>query len=66
MTYNLAVGGATIDWGVVPSCCGSTFTDQVSNFTLWNSQAKRSWTSSNSLFSIWVSDDLIKWCGRRQ
>jgi hypothetical protein len=55
LTYNLAVGGATIDPDVQPSGYGSTLVWQVGNFTYWNAAAKRPWTSSNSIFSFWVS-----------
>jgi hypothetical protein len=58
LTYNFAVGGATVDSDLVMPCCGTTLVDEVNNFTLWNTQAARPWKAAGagqSLFSFFVS-----------
>lgn len=55
LAYNFAVGGSTIVWDIVGNSYGSTLESQVGNFTYWNGAAKRTWTSSDALFSFWVS-----------
>lgn len=57
-TYNFAYGGATIDATLVapyePTVL--SLTDQVNEFLNWTASKPVSapWTSSNSLFSVWI------------
>jgi hypothetical protein len=59
LTYNFAIGGATVDPSISPSQSGSTLVSQVNTFSTWNSASKRAWASSNTLFSFWVSDTIL-------
>lgn len=57
-TYNYAYGGATIDATLVPPYTPTvqSVTDQVNIFlnSVANKPASTPWTSSNSLFSVWI------------
>lgn len=57
-TYNYAYGGATIDRNIVAPYTASvqTLTDQVNTFlnTVANKPASTPWTSSNTLFSVFI------------
>jgi hypothetical protein len=58
LTYNYAYGGATIDAALVPPYTSTvkSLTDQVNQFLsgAGKKPAATPWTSSNSLFSIWI------------
>jgi len=58
LTYNYAYGGATIDASLVKPYTSTvlSLTDQVNEFlrTAGKKPASTPWTSSNTLFSIWI------------
>ncbi|KXN86027.1 putative mannan endo-1,4-beta-mannosidase F [Leucoagaricus sp. SymC.cos] len=58
LTYNYAYGGATIDANLVPPYTSTvlSLTDQVNQFLsgAGSKPASTPWTSSNSLFSVWI------------
>ncbi|KAK6341334.1 hypothetical protein TWF696_008413 [Orbilia brochopaga] len=58
LTYNLAYGGATIDANLIPPYASNvlSLTDQTNQFLsiYANAPASAPWTSSNTLFSIFI------------
>jgi len=67
LTYNLAIGGATVDSSLVAPSGGSTVTDEVNTWlsSYANKPSSAPWSSDNTLFSIFIGiNDLGSTIGR--